>query len=177
MALGMLVVAVTFYELAPGFMRFSWLQLLFSDSGEGGSALSRPLVNMQDAEVPFALKLGLILVYTMLLTVMPYIVWSEERIFRAMRFTPWARLQGALLFGLSHMIIGVPFIIALVLAIPGYIFSGAYLKGFNDSIAPETSLEGADYQGLMSSTRLHTLYNASIITIVMLSAFFLIVLR
>jgi hypothetical protein len=178
LALSVIVIAVTVYELVPEFMRFSVLQLFFEDStGEAQSVLSKPLVDMQSEGTPVALKIALMLSYAMLLSIMPYIVWSEEMMFRAKRFTPWARLQASLIFGLSHMMIGIPLIVALVLAIPGYVFSGAYLRGFNAAIEPGISFEVADQQGVMSSTRLHTLYNASIITIVMAAAILLFVLQ
>jgi hypothetical protein len=100
---------------------------------------------------------------------------SEEETFRSLVFGTKKRIIASIKFGLVHMIVGVPLIVALVLALVGYIFSIFYVKSFNKAVMIDPYT--ADKVAILSSTSVHTKYNFLVITLGSLLAILVTVLN
>lgn len=99
----------------------------------------------------------------MLLPALPLFAWSEEQMFRVGAET-WGRRRRAwkvLQFGLAHTLIGIPVGAALSLSIGGTYFMWRYVRTF--------SLTGSRREATLESTRAHTVYNAVIVVLVLVS--------
>jgi hypothetical protein len=83
----------------------------------------------------------------------------EEVVFRsgAEEWTWGQRFAMGLRFGLVHLIMGIPIAVALALAIGGWYFQWAYLRGYR---------EGGREAGVLESTRSHLAYNLEVLLIV-----------
>jgi hypothetical protein len=88
----------------------------------------------------------------LLLPAVPLFAEAEERMFRlgAEDWSPARRAGRGVLFGLAHVLIGVPIGVGLALSIGGWYFTWWYLR-----------------EGIAGSTRAHTAYNGSIILVVL----------
>jgi hypothetical protein len=93
----------------------------------------------------------------LLIPALPLFAEAEERRFRlgAEHWSTGRRLRMCLIFGLVHAVIGIPIGVALALSIGGAYFMVRYL------------VAGGGQVGLVESTRAHTAYNASIVTLVL----------
>jgi hypothetical protein len=64
-------------------------------------------------------------------------------------------------FGLIHAVIGIPIGVALALSVGGAYFMAVYLRSFRQT--------SSQHEALLESTRAHTVYNASILVVVVLA--------
>jgi hypothetical protein len=153
----------------PKFMTWSWISML----GDGGA--NAPSGNIMAA--PF--KSGSVLIiggfWLLLSLALPYLAKSEEETFRSLVFGTKKRIIASIKFGLVHMIVGVPLIVALVLALVGYIFSIFYVKSFNKAVMIDPYT--ADKVAILASTSVHTKYNFLVITLGSLLAILVTVLN
>jgi len=85
------------------------------------------------------------------------------RILRAFAWLRWRMLLNSLLFGTSHLIIGIPVVIGLVLSFPGYVFSLTYRKAHLAARAAGKTEPEAIESGLLASGALHMAYNSTIL--------------
>lgn len=140
----------------PKFMTWSWISML----GSGADAPSGNII-----AAPF--KSGSVLVITgfwfLLSLALPYLAKGEEETFRSLVFGVKNRIITSIKFGLVHMIVGVPFFVALILAVVGYIFSIFYVKAFNKAAMSDPY--SADKMAVLASTSVHAKYNFLIITL------------
>ncbi len=143
----------------PGFLKWSWLDLLSSDNQSGGNLIMKPFAS---GVISFIL-----LFWAIMTLALPYLAKGEEKAFRSSVFSQKKRIIESIKFGFIHMIVGVPVIAGFVLSIVGYIFSVWYIKGYTKAFK-EGKAELADEMGIDRSTSLHAKYNFVIITFVAL---------
>lgn len=150
----------------PGFLTWSWLELLSSDGQSSGNLILKPFTSG---------VLSYILVFWFVMSLaLPYLAKGEEKAFRSSVFSQKKRIIESFKFGFIHMIVGVPVIAGFVLSIVGYIFSIWYIKGYTKAFK-EGKAELADEMGIDRSTSLHAKYNFVLITFVALMCLLLIV--
>lgn len=150
-------VAIALTHILPKPLQWGWLQLL------GGSA---PAVT--GAAAGTHVDRGHIhvlryVMFFMLAFAMPTLVFYEERVFRhrAPQRSALKNVALTVLFGLSHMIVGVPFHFALAIAAAGGVFLHVYQRNFTTS----SSLDGA----LLESSRVHLAYNYILLGVLLLA--------
>jgi hypothetical protein len=100
----------------------------------------------------------------LLLPALPLFALAEERMFR-MGAENWSwrrRVRRTVEFGLIHAVIGIPIGIALALSCGGAYFMIVYLREFRRSGLPTVAT--------IESTRAHTAYNLSILSLVLVFA-------
>lgn len=140
------IIALGLYltHLNSAIFGFSWLPLIAHLLGGNAQATN---INLAGITIPFLGVLLCLLLYVQL----PSMARMEEELFRK-RTRSWPQgLMRSLLFGLSHMIVGVPFGFALCLSLGGIYFTHLYFKG-----------------GVKLSTQGHFQYNLVPITLLML---------
>jgi hypothetical protein len=139
-------VAIGLLSLDNPVLNFGWYSLLSSSIGDDTGAanvITAPL-RVPILIAPFAL---------LLLFVLPRLAESEELLFR--RGTKnWSHgMRRSLVFGLVHMIVGVPLGAALALSVGGLWFTHQYFKG-----------------GVQRSTLYHLTYNLIVFALVIVAA-------
>jgi hypothetical protein len=170
MAVLTVALAMAAYEHAPAVLRWGWFSLLGTG---GGSAVTQPLVRT-GSHLGIGSAIATTLVYLAFVLAMPFIAQREEQIFRAGR-DRWPDIcLRSVLFGLSHLIVGIPIIVALVLSVPGFLLAARYRYVFFRSIESGMSRDAAIDAGVRSSTQDHSLYNVFLITFVFLGLLFAI---
>jgi hypothetical protein len=170
LALGTLTVGVVAYDSAPDWLRWSWFRII--PDAPSGSLVTAPLTASQAHPTIWVGTLAVLAFYTVLLLVMPFIARREEEIFRAghvdSRRIAWQSLK----FGLMHMVVGVPVVIALTLALPGWVLGLRYRRAHKASQLAGHPLAQAMRDGIAVSTVDHTLYNFWLLTLVAAGALF-----
>lgn len=133
-----------------------WWQLL----GGTGNVMFATSEASASATAPIALRAIPILIPFALLVIIPSIARLEERMFRRgmQRLPRWKQLRRQLLFGLVHMIPGVPLSVALGLAVTGVMYLRIYTNALNDS--------GSQGIAVLEATRAHTAANITLVLIV-----------
>lgn len=113
-------VAVGLLALQNPILDFGWYSVIAAQAGGGGGNIITAPLSQPVLIAPFAL---------LLLFVLPRLAESEELIFR--RGTRgWRQgIARSLLFGLVHMLVGVPLAAALALSIGGLWFTYQYFLG------------------------------------------------
>lgn len=147
-----LVVIAAMLLVQVPLLDFGWWSAL---GGEGN-----PVFGSTERTAGTALEIVIPLVFiTLLAPALPLFAEREEQMFRAGAedWTTLKRLLKGVQFGLVHAIIGIPIGVALALSIGGWWFTIAYLRGYR---------EGSRELALLESTRAHTAYNATLVTIV-----------
>ena len=98
---------------------------------------------------------------TLLALALPLFAHAEERMFRtgAESWSPRRRTLKVVQFGLVHALIGIPIGVALALSIGGAYFMAAYLRCFRAT--------GSRAEATLESARAHTVYNATIVSLVL----------
>lgn len=147
------IISLSYIEL-PKFMTWSLVSLL-SDNKISGNIIVAPFSSG---------SLIIVIGFWFLLSLaLPYLAKSEEKSFRSLVFGTKNRIITSIKFGLIHMIVGVPLIIALVLSVIGYIYSIFYVTAFNKAI--KVNPNTADEVALNVSTSVHSKYNFILITL------------
>lgn len=170
MAMLTLALAAAAYQYAPPLLRWGWFMLLGTG---GGSAVTQPMVRTE-AHNGIAGLIAVSLVYTAFVLAMPFIALREERIFRAGHERWQAILARSFMFGLSHLIVGIPIIIAAVLSVPGFLLGIRYRSVFIRAQEAGMSREDAIEAGVRSSTQDHSLYNLILITLIFSAVLFVL---
>ncbi len=99
----------------------------------------------------------------LLFPALPLFADAEERLFRrgAEGWSPLRRALRTVQFGLVHAVIGIPIGVALALSIGGWYFLRCYLRAWRRT--------GSADEAQLESTRAHTVYNAMILTVVLVA--------
>lgn len=127
------------------------------DVGEGSLLLSSPgAVAGRSASNPWVPWVAGCLP-VLLLVAMPRLVWAEEVFFRRRidRRHPVRQALTPLVFGLSHLVMGIPLYAALAIAVAGGLFQRAYLAGWR--------AQGSRLQALRASANAHYVYNMALL--------------
>jgi hypothetical protein len=151
--LGAVLVVATLLLMVPG-LDFGWWTAL---GGEGNPVMGS---TSQTSGTVFEWLVPAVFL-VLLAPAVPILAFSEEELFRrgAERWTTIKRIGWCLLFGLAHLVIGVPIAVALALSIGGAYFVVVYLRGFRAN--------GGDQDAAcLESARAHTVYNLTIILLV-----------
>lgn len=162
--------------VSPAFLLWGWPNLF---GGRAGNVLLAPLngagsapaaafnvAQAAPAELKIAALLMLVVVILfvgLLLLVMPGIVHAEEKQFRARVIEPRKMVIRSFAFGLSHLLIGLPIVVGLVLAFPGYVLACTYRLAYQGARINEFDEDEAVTYATQASGRLHLAYNTSIL--------------
>lgn len=132
--------------LNPELFGASWIKALAGLLGKDASGAN---ISTAGINIPV---IG-ILLCLLIMVQLPSWANAEEKLFREGTKNWIDGLRRSLLFGLVHMIVGVPFGAALALALAGLLFTYMYFKG-----------------GVELSTQTHFQYNLALLTILLLFA-------
>lgn len=166
-ALAAVATSATAMSLAfPDVLKWGWLQEI---GGGSGSLVTGPTAGTShDTGLVLVLRYVLLV---LLAAAMPTLVSYEEKIFRrraALRSTA-SNAGWCLLFGLSHMVVGVPFHIALALGLFGGILTYWNIQAYKRS----SDLDAATMEG----TRVHLAYNYIVLAMILIASIFVDVVR
>lgn len=150
-------VAIALTHALPKPLQWGWLQLLGGNAPAVTGAAAGTHVDRGHIHV---LRY---VMFFMLAFAMPTLVLYEERVFRhrAPQRNTLKNVAMTVLFGLSHMIVGVPFHFALAIAAAGGVFLHVYQRNYSTS----GSLDGA----LLESSRVHLTYNYILLGVLLLA--------
>ena len=149
--------ALALTNILPSALQWGWLQLL----GANGPAVTGAAAGTHvDRGHLHVLRY---VMFFMLAFAMPTLVLYEEKVFRhrAPHRSLAVNFGMTVLFGLSHMILGIPFHFALAIAAGGGVFLHVYQRCYTAS----GSLDDA----LMESSRVHLTYNYILLGVLLLA--------
>ena len=138
----------------PFWLKFSWIS--FISGGQSQNLVTSP---MTSGYVPLVILFWVLMTFSL-----PYLAKMEEVMFREGVIDLGSRIKKSIIFGMVHMVMGIPLFVAMLLCITGFIFSIRYCKVYR--------VLGSE-EALLASTSLHMKYNFIIITIGCLSVIFL----
>jgi hypothetical protein len=149
--------AIALANILPKPLQWGWLQLLGANAPATTGAAAGTHVDRGYLHV---LRY---VMFFMLAFAMPTLVLYEEKVFRhrAPQRSLAVNIGLTILFGLSHMILGIPFHFALAIAAAG----GVFLHVYQRSYAASGNLDGA----LMESSRVHLTYNYILLGVLLLA--------
>jgi hypothetical protein len=153
-----IVTAIIILDL-PSFLTFSWITLIDSEQSSGNVIMAPIFLGWWPLAVAF---------YLVLVAFIPYFSEIEERAFRSHILTRKERLKKSLIFGLVHMVMGVPFIISIVIGWIGWIYSIRYVKAYRIVYTNTGSVALADSYATHRAVSLHAKYNLIVITLAVL---------
>ena len=99
----------------------------------------------------------------LLIPALPLFAYAEEQMFRrgAEHWSKGRRAVKVVQFGAVHALIGIPIGTALALSVGGAYFMATYLRAYR--------LQPSEAEATLESTRAHTAYNGSIVTLVVVA--------
>jgi len=100
---------------------------------------------------------------------MPAVTCVEENYFRKGYLKSIDILRQTVKFGLAHLLVGIPLIFAFVLMLPGYAYARRYCNGYLNSCVIGATEDAAIDQGLIRAYSLHTLFNAWVLSALLLT--------
>jgi tetratricopeptide (TPR) repeat protein len=114
-------------------------------------------------------KVFMMAFWGLLMLGIPFWARLEERIFRWGGNT-WPQIAvRSTLFGLVHLIVGIPILAGFVLIVPGFLFACRYKYVFSCHFRRHGHLAQAQDAGIAASTADHAIYNAILVTFVVLT--------
>lgn len=153
--LGAVVTTATALLLVPG-LSWGWWSML------GGNG--NPVFGSSEATTGTLWEWLIPVVFIcMLLPALPLFAYAEERMFRA-GAEEWSASKRALKcvqFGMIHALIGIPIGAAMALSIGGAYFMWVYLRSYRSTRSRRDAT--------LESSAAHTVYNAAVITIVVVA--------
>lgn len=129
----------------PSWLKFSWISFLCGDQSK--NLVTSP---MTSGYIPVVLIFWVLMAFSL-----PYLAKMEEVIFREGAIDIGSRIKKSIIFGMVHMVMGIPLFVAMLLCITGFIFSIKYCKAYK--------VLGSD-EAILASTSLHMKYNFILIT-------------
>ncbi len=158
-------VGVMLYAFVP-VLRIGWLSLFFDG---GGNILIRPVQEGSESSSRY-IRLLPILFYTALMFVLPFMAKAEEDIFRKGHHE-WPSIIGqSVKFGLIHSVAGIPLAVCLALILAGLFYGWVYKNSFDRNVQILGRIQ-AEEEAVMASTVAHSMYNAIIVSILLIFAF------
>jgi hypothetical protein len=151
------VLVVSFALIQLPVLSWGWWTAL----GGEGNPVTGGSTQTQGTAFEWAIPIAFLV---LLLPALPLFALAEERMFR-MGAETWSwprRVRRTVEFGLIHAIIGIPIGIALALSCGGAYFMIVYLREFRRT--------GLSTDATIESTRAHTAYNLSILSLVLVFA-------
>ncbi len=151
---GVIVVATALVRI-PG-LDWGWWSAL---GGQGN-----PVFGSSDSTIGTVWEWLIPAVFLLLLIpALPLFAYAEEQMFRrgAERWSTGRRALKVVQFGLVHALIGIPIGTALALSVGGAYFMTVYLRAFRAM--------PSEVEATLESTRAHTAYNGSIVTLVVVA--------
>lgn len=143
-AIGALVGCYELSRYGGQLLNWSWLDL-FATKGESVQGANQMIVG---ATIPIFGPIFLLLLFVNL----PRLAAAEEDMYRDGTRDWFRAIPRSLIFGLVHMIVGVPLWCGLTLSIPGLWFTSQYFKG-----------------GVERSTMAHALYNMMLASVLLVA--------
>jgi hypothetical protein len=145
--------AIVMLLAADTFLRWGWWSML---GGNGNVILGE---TNSTGQIVSGLILPILIVAPLVLSLGQFAL-QEERIFRRgdERRGIGGRLSRSLVFGLAHLIMGIPIGAAIGLGVGGFGFSQVYLRRWRKS--------ASRYQSVLDAARVHVAYNLTIIAVV-----------
>ena len=136
-------------------LRWGWWGML----GGSGNVLLGQTANAHGSSTRLIVP---IIILILLVLSLSEAAFSEEMIFRSGdEHRPFSeRLKRSIVFGLEHIVMGIPIGAALVLSIGGLSFSGAYRKAFTKT--------GSADEAIVESTLVHIAFNLIISALLLL---------
>lgn len=168
-ALGMLVaVASTFlflYRFIPVF-GWGWWSLIIGRKG-GGNIVVAPVMEGVESGIP-AFQIGVICFFLMLILIMPFTAYAEEKIFRKGHNDKRSLIKQSVKFGLAHLLVGVPIAAGFALIIAGLFYHHKYLKSYRKFRNLDYREWEAEEKALIVSSTYHALANTLLLVILIL---------
>lgn len=168
LAVATVALAALAIAYSPGFLKWGWFEII-SDSS--GNPLTAPLVQAGSAPRPGGapwLIVPVALFYVALVLALPPIARKEEEIFRGGHLgwpdIAWQSVK----FGLSHLLLGIPIVIGVVLILPGVVLGWRYRRAYLAALARRMPEPECAHVALAASYRLHALYNLSVVSLLFL---------
>lgn len=160
-ALAILIISITFMILLhivmPDFMKWSWLHLFKTEATNVNMALVADDSPLSYGKYPVAI---------VLIFIIPSLARLEEIVFRHNIFSLWKRIVYSLVFGICHIITGIPLFVALVISFTGFLLSVVYFKQLVRTLVRTENIFTAYREALDRSTAVHSIYNIFILILV-----------
>jgi len=173
LAITTFVLAAVGMSFTPEFLQWGWPSLF---GGTAGNAILAPASRAVPAPASGGVLLSGLAFLVLLSVVMPLLVRGEEMLFRAGVTTPGRMAANSALFGLMHLLVGIPLFAGFVLMVPGYAFATIYRHAHLDARAAGESESAAREAGVDSSMSVHLAYNLFFLALIAL-ALLLLLLR
>ncbi len=160
------------YCYSPAALQWGWFSLVLDSNA---NPVTQPIVQAQSSVSHGIWPMVFILIFFVALVIaLPLVAHKEEKMFRSGYHTRGRMFVQSLKFGLSHLLVGIPIIIGLVLTIPGYFlacrYRAVYLDAMNKRMSPQQAIE----EGAKSSYTYHCLYNLFLLTFLVAGSIYLI---
>ncbi len=148
---------------------YGWLNFF---SSEGGNILISPVLGTLSSDSLVLRCIPTIFLSAFLIS-LPFMAKLEENIFRRGCHTLSKITVRSILFGLMHLIVGIPLGFAIALIIPGFVFADEYCASYNVFIKTMTEKESRN-EAVLVSTTYHTLMNTLLLGYLIVIAIMLI---
>lgn len=151
---------------SPEFLHWGWAQLIF---GQATNVALQPFVTIEQVSPteqtsPIFPIVLMVLFWALMILAVPFLAEVEEQIFRQ-GVSHWKGiLWNSLLFGLAHLLMGIPIFIGLALFVPGFLFACRYKYAYHRHFRQSQNELEAQKAGVLASTADHAVYNALLIS-------------
>lgn len=149
-----MVLVAAFYLDQIKILSYGWSDLVFERGGNITTAA------FSGNTIVYAIFL------TLLLPALPFLAHIEEKVFRSNVTKLPKIILMSVLFGLVHMIMGIPLSFALALIIPGFYFAYKYNSKYR--VRLHQGEEIANVDATIASTIAHTTYNSILFTLMLI---------
>lgn len=144
----------TLYKIGPNFLNAQLFDL--------GSNVYLSLITLSNQWGGWSLAM---LTFIPLFLLLPKLALLEEKFFRKGRVFNGQMVRGAIIFGLSHGVAGIPLYAAVALIVPGICFGLFYQHQYRKFVIQHQSEKRAEILALFPAASMHTIYNSIIVTI------------
>lgn len=148
----LLIFAMTVLWEVP-YLKYGWINLFYES---GGNIVIVPIMEGTKS-TNFFIRLMVPLYFIVFILVMPFLVRSEEDLFRKGISDWWAIVKRSIAFGMVHCLVGVPIAAGIALIIPGFFFACKYRGAYFKSLKMSSENFRAIEDGVMESVTYHTL--------------------
>jgi len=159
------------YYIVPKFLQWGWYSLISSD-GMANNFIVAPFE--QTAMLSqFWKGFVLFIIWSIFILVLPFLAKAEEESFRKDRIEWLEIIIASFIFGIIHLIMGIPIIIGLILFVPGFLFACRYRYIYFKWMKKNHGIMTPYYENkaLEAVIAYHTIYNVILITSFSISCF------